>query len=759
MSNLREKLEAFLYDLDLQIDDIEKIGAGKQIQVFFDTAHLVSAVLGLHDFYNQLGRFKRGKFDNPTALVTSLAASNWLGEIRLLPPHQAEFLRRWKLDFGVDSSKRPEILAKKFLRDVGYTDSNWTMRKSLNELSDDQIRRMIMNQVASAPTFFKAVQNIVPWHRRMAKMLEEEALNFQSTTENYERIIKSRWPEELTEVFNQKRRDMTINNVTDALAIAILVEKVRGFNAKETKILPFMFPSDLLLEAVGDNKLAQELTYGHTPEGRAITAVKDWKYFVVKASFSSTPNGRHTRGITKETEGQLRTLRKEIATMLTVDDEISIDSVAQTKAFGKPLSQLIEEIDQLAFLENVWLKAEAPTDLKSAIHEVSEAREDFRRNKRVQSQASRILAEKLQVLSSNVGEIEWIMRLWADLENQGKRLHEENFSKDFQTRDFFRDRGLLRYSFPQKSRSKIEHVLRELVGTAFREARKLVVNACLKGIKDPTGERDGLVTGAAVLLTLDMNEPLIELLERVDPNLPHFSLKIVYVEQIFLQRENRQRGERLLEELGQEYKSAPRKGKKADLAIGLAYLMFRLWVVKGGKVKWRPLDVAETAGEPPPSVQKFVDDAIYYANQAYIGLRKSRDLKKKAYALNQYLYYLVEGGGNDRIKDMIEAAQILSGFAGQSQVWQYRFDDTLARFFHRMATTKTNAQDWNQAMESAHDHIESACKRAYGDRTPLGYLSKIDTAIQAGFGASVKPKRPPRLIRVSNTKGVRSKAS
>lgn len=746
MSNLREKLEAFLYNLDLQIDDIEKIGAGKQIQVFFDTAHLVSAVLGLHDFYNQLGRFSRKKFNSHAALVTCLAASNWLGEIRLLPPHQAEFLRKWKLDFGVDSSKRPEILAKQFLRDVGYTDSTWTMTRSLRELSNEEIRRMIINQAASAQTFFKAVQSIVPWHRRMAKMLEEDTLSFQSSRENYERIIKSSWPDGLTEVFNRKRRDMTINNVTDALAIAILVEKVREFTAEETNILPFLFPSDWLFEALGDTNLAEELTYGRTPDDRPITAVKDWTYFVLKATFASTRNGRHTRTITKETEGQLRTLRKEIATMLTVDDEISIDSVAQTKAFGKPLSQLIEEIDQIAFLENVWLKAEAPKDLKIAIREVSEAREDFRRNKRVQSQASRILAEKLQVLSSNVGEIEWIIQLWADLENQGRRLRKETFSEDFQTRDFFRDRGLLRYSFPQKSRSKIDHVLRELVrGTAFGEARKLVVNACLKGIKDPIGEQDDLVTGAAVLLTLGMNEPLIELLERVDPHLPHFSLKIVYVEQIFLLRENRQRGERLLEELGQEYKSASRKGKKADLAIGLAYLMFRLWVVKGGKVKWRPLDAAETAGEPP---QKFVDDAIYYANQAYIGLRKSRDLKKKAYALNQYLYYLVEGGGNDRIKDMIEAAQILSGFAGQSQVWQYRFDDTLARYFHRMATTKTNAQDWNQAMESAHDHIESACNRAYGDRIPWAYLSKIDTAIQAGFGASVKPKRPPRVIRI-----------
>src|SRR2546422_636950 len=156
MDNLREKLETFLYNLNLQIDDLERLQAGQHIQVFFDTGHLVSAIIGLHDFYTQASGFRRSKFESPTALVTSLAAANWLGEIHLLPPHQAEFWRKWKLGFDVDSTKRPEVLAKRFLRDVGYTDNNWTTKRSVALLSDQQIRRMIIKNAASAPTFFKA---------------------------------------------------------------------------------------------------------------------------------------------------------------------------------------------------------------------------------------------------------------------------------------------------------------------------------------------------------------------------------------------------------------------------------------------------------------------------------------------------------------------------------------------------------------------------------------------------------------------------
>src|SRR6266436_2073754 len=162
MTELRQRLETFLHNVDLQIDDLQRVQAGKRIEVFFDTAHVVSAVLGLHDFYHG-ENFRHGKFNSPTALVTSLAASHWLGEIRLLPPHQAEFLRKWQFDFGVGSTRKPEVLVGKFLRDVGYGDNGWVIQKPLDRLTEEQIRALIMKYAGSAPTFFKALQSIVPW--------------------------------------------------------------------------------------------------------------------------------------------------------------------------------------------------------------------------------------------------------------------------------------------------------------------------------------------------------------------------------------------------------------------------------------------------------------------------------------------------------------------------------------------------------------------------------------------------------------------
>lgn len=265
-------------------------------------------------------------------------------------------------------------------------------------------------------------------------------------------------------------------------------------------------------------------------------------------------------------------------------------------------------------------------------------------------------------------------------------------------------------------------------------------------------ERDELVLAVAVLLALEINQPIIRLLEKIDPKLPHFSLKIVYAKLIFLYRDNTKRAENLLEELNLEYKKATKRGKKADLAVGLAYLMFRLWALRGGIARWRLPPSSDLTLPSKDHVQKLVESAIDFAKQAYQGLSSAREQKKKVYALNQYLYYLVEGGTNDRIHEMVEAAQTLSSFAESRQIWQYRFDDTLGRFFHRMATTKTDENEWKTAMKTARMHIERAAKAAHDDQEVYGYLSKIGIAIEAGFEALKKPKRPPRVIKVGRSK-------
>jgi hypothetical protein len=58
-------------------------------------------------------------------------------------------------------------------------------------------------------------------------------------------------------------------------------------------------------------------------------------------------------------------------------------------------------------------------------------------------------------------------------------------------------------------------------------------------------------------------------------------------------------------------------------------------------------------------------------------------------------------------------------------------------------------------METARMHIERAAKAAQGDQDVYGYLAKIGIAIEAGFEALKKQKRPPRVIKVGRSKNSR----
>src|SRR5262245_49390843 len=97
IERLREVLETELQDRKLQ-------EMGCTVDLYFDTVDVQRAVLGMWDFVTDRHarplEIDREEFDRDASLVAALLAAGWLGRFRMLPPHQAEFLRH--LEHGVD---------------------------------------------------------------------------------------------------------------------------------------------------------------------------------------------------------------------------------------------------------------------------------------------------------------------------------------------------------------------------------------------------------------------------------------------------------------------------------------------------------------------------------------------------------------------------------------------------------------------------------------------------------------------------------
>jgi hypothetical protein len=263
-----------------------------------------------------------------------------------------------------------------------------------------------------------------------------------------------------------------------------------------------------------------------------------------------------------------------------------------------------------------------------------------------------------------------------------------------------------------------------------RDARISVITACYKGVENPAKEIDNLAVAAAVLWVAKMDRQLIELLERIDL-LPHHSLRLVYAAATFRLNKRVKQGRNVLKQLQNEHEKTKNPVKRTDLAVGIAYLFFHLWLCLGFSASWR--QHPETNGRfADGEGQRLINNAIRYAKEAYERLG-TRDMKKKVYALNQYLYYLVEGGGDDRRREMDWAARELSAYKPKRELWQYRFDDTLARYFHRLAVSAKDEEKWEELMKDAKRHIEEAWMDAHGDEEVESYLSILGVEKAASF--------------------------
>lgn len=759
--DIGQKLEWFLYNLDLQLDDIELENKNKEAELYFDTADLRSAVLGLHDFYRpDSDDFNRAKFNRPERLVHCLATSNWLGQIHLLPPHQAEFLALLKVEFGVSFEIDPVGVARKFLRHTGFTDSEDQII-SVSELSQEEVVKLVKKQAGTAHNFFKAIHCMAPWEKRLPMMINKGTLQLNPQKVDYEFIVAHPIFQRLLDAFQDERPSKDVQNLADAIAVILLNDKIIRFKKGESNTIPRLFVTSPAFKNILEQKeFADLLNYAKTSEGQNISVFRDEDYFVFKATFRSDLSlNEETRETRQKVEADLRSLREEVAKILKARSDTDVGNMQQDgsgepfnkalvndgdeiRILGRPLSHTIEELKRFSFLENVWLNSRAPSELDYAVRQLVHSAQEVKvkKTRKFRTGLDRALGDVKHNLEENVREVEWVMTLWDGLERRPARIFED-MPQNPSTLNYFRDAGLLRYSFPPQTHDRIEEVLRHLIekGSVEKYARRFVITSCLRALRDPRKESENLIIAVAVLRIAKMDQQIIELLEKIAPRLPHFSLKIVYAESIFslLQlsqkdvRQKRQRISMLISELEREYAKTRKDQSRADIAIGLAYLHLRQWRYRGGEVLWRKPHTVNI--ESNPALQRIINKAINYARGAYTDLKGQGEKIKEAYACNIYLYYLVEGGTRDREQEIDEAANALLNFSDFPEAWQYRFDDTLARYYLRRAASKETEEEWRESLGKAKKRIDDAAAEKIADKDIKAGEKMIEKAEEDGF--------------------------
>ncbi len=493
---------------------------------------------------------------------------------------------------------------------------------------------------------------------------------------------------------------------------------VQAYRTGSSKRLPrFLLPSLLFLEVINDAGVRSLLSY-ETPSGNVSTALRDCDYYIYKASLRQ--RNRFTADedelAQKASEEYMRVLNAKVTDIVESQKVITQEVLEKIDFYGAPLSQAMKDFQMLSFLENVWLKYQAQEEIDHTVSVVVEIAREMGQSGQSRSfkqSVEKAIEELKEKIGDSAYEFKWISSIWTRLETAADELRARTDINTFTLPNFFRELGLLRYGFPMSSQQKIRNVLQELLrgGAAEREARVAVIRACYLGRETPVQNRDDLVLGAAILLVTRMDSELLWLLTKTKP-LPHFSLRILLAEMLFRLNPENERGATQLRRLEKEYADCPSHShKRPDLAVGIAYLLVRLWRTRGGQASWLRNN---TLDEYQDKLRRlYLDKAVMYAQQAYRLL--DNDPIKKIYALNQCLYYLVEDGSNGQLAQMKELAGALISFKVNKELWQYRFDDTLARFFYRLATEAKSKEDRKNLMREAIHCSERALRVSHGD--------------------------------------------
>src|SRR5258708_4634799 len=276
---LHDMLEWFVANVESQLVDRKLREEKIELQFYWDTEHVMRAVLGMADFYED-GEFQPDDFEDTKTLVVCLAAANWFGPLHLLFPHRAEFYYAFKSGFNVGADLIPVGGSERFFRNCGL-DNMPSLDDFRREQPDEQAR--IVNQYAGkARQLFKAVNCANgSWRERLTAMYVGGLLKLDPIDEvDYSELFEDPVFIKARDFFDARRPNLrgTPNNITDATALCLLLRQVEAFESGQERKLPRFFESSPLFREAAT-------TLGDQPKETLANVFRNADYYFFRAMF------------------------------------------------------------------------------------------------------------------------------------------------------------------------------------------------------------------------------------------------------------------------------------------------------------------------------------------------------------------------------------------------------------------------------------------------------------------------------------------
>ena len=363
---------------------------------------------------------------------------------------------------------------------------------------------------------------------------------------------------------------------------------------------------------------------------------------------------------------------------------------------------------------------------------------DFERYDQSRNQEKMLAADvqRLQVsLESSYKIIKNAYQFWNDVKSQSERLRKYLISVDgasfLPKFNAFESFSFMRYFIPRKYHEAIESAFSDdglLSDEPNRRASKLyfLMNQYFRCLTQNGSYPDGLFLIVSLILGLKVYPYVKEL--KVNPRKSHHSLLMMYggcwsrsSGSSGKQKKNDVIVRNVINHITMKYegKNVIEK-EKSEMAIALSYLYYNLWLQTGGQ------PFTHNCFSPVPS--EYTVRSIEFANIAFVHSEGTKDLALVLYSLNLLIFFTTELSSSDIFNQLERdghVARFLSIRSNDFEQWHYRYDDTLARYYHRHSFIKNgNKLDAGRALKFYREALDKVVIKERGlspDNDIIGY--------------------------------------
>lgn len=714
---------------------------------YFDTTDVADICFGIDRLYDN-HRFLKKRFLGNEYLVQSLAAGGLLQQsVYMLPPHQDEFERLIERHFSTTSvlhGKPSTDIINNFLVDAQVYNK---FDKKFTELSSIERKEFIINSASKSEDIYKSLFlcHKIKWKERIKYYFKEKS--FIKTTNykelKYVEIVRSSIFKPLLNTLDKIRPESkgALNNYYDAIALTYLSHQVDKYNNNETSTIPILYDSKgTFRDVIKESKLDECFCIRYTSNSKDYSSnvVRGDDYFLVYSIFNSVNifkidvskiNSSHSKAKEIITSHEKR-VNEFLGIYLNKYNEEN-DAVIKNDILLK-LNEELEEYRKYTFLTSVLipLMIEPETGLHDTFINIELDTENYVNNQFIEELDQHVLDLKnnLKTTINKVDKYEYVLDLNSKIETFRKKFN----ASDYVKRPFkvLRDYTIIRVLLPEELSGQLEAIVGER-GVLSKHSKVSdfhivdLLEKLLDGLYNVgQGPNTNLVLGIGGLWVFEMYDEIVSLTN----NKPLNDLSLLFFRSASILKRHPDTITEVLDLMKHILKNFNQENI-IEKHIVLAHLNFNIWLMSGTNF---------TSTNEIPTKKTNSDYNLIAIGHAKTAYDEANQLKQSSssvhstflsiYTLNVYLYYSVEGGTVPKFE---EAKHLINPFISYTgaEVWNYRFDDTIARFYHRLSVIHKDLDQKKNLAKLAEMYIDMAYKNCNGNGTIIKYRTQLLTYI------------------------------